>query len=340
MMPMDVATIVRGLQLLERGLSIRNAATTMNVAYTTLRDAIARYRQSGSLTRRPGSGRPRATSERDDRFIAGSVLRNRHITSVEVRQRLQEVRDVRVSAQTVRNRLKHMKLNARRPVRVPRLLPRHRRMRLQFARDHQQWTIDQWSKVLFTDETRVGLFTADGRRRVWRRTGERFAPCTQMTTVSFQGGSLMLWAGISFEARTDLVFIEGGRLTGARYIQEILEEHVVTFAPFVGDDFVLMHDNARPHVARCVMEYLNEVGISQMEWPALSPDMNPIEHIWDYLKRKVHDRPVAPNSLAELRSALIEEWELIPQTLIQHLIEGMYRRLQAVVAARGGNTRY
>lgn len=150
----------------------------------------------------------------------------------------------------------------------------------------------------------------------------------------------MLWAGISFEARTDLVFIEGGRLTAARYIQEILEEHVVTFAPFVGDDFVLMHDNARPHVARCVMEYLNEVGISQMEWPALSPDMNPIEHIWDYLKRKVHDRPVAPNSLAELRSALIEEWELIPQTLIQHLIEGMYRRLQAVVAARGGNTRY
>lgn len=150
----------------------------------------------------------------------------------------------------------------------------------------------------------------------------------------------MLWAGISYDARTELVFIDGGRLNAERYIEHILEENVVTFAPFVGDDFVLMHDNARPHVARCVIDYLNEVGIRQMDWPALSPDINPIEHLWDYLKRKVHERPAAPNSLEELRSSLIEEWDRVPQTLIQQLIGGMYRRLEAVVAARGGSTRY
>lgn len=106
---MVATTVAQAQMMLEEGHSIRNTASTLNLPYTTVRDAIARYRETGSFNRRPGSGRPRATSERDDRFIVSSVLRNRHITSVEVRQRLQEVRNVRVCAQTIRNRLKQKK---------------------------------------------------------------------------------------------------------------------------------------------------------------------------------------------------------------------------------------
>lgn len=142
------------------------------------------------------------------------------------------------------------------------------------------------------------------------------------------------------EARTELVFIERGSLTAERYILEVLADHVVPFAPFIGNNFILMQDNARPHVARCVTEYLDEVGITRMNWPAYSPDMNPIEHLWDILGRRLRSRIAAPASLYELRAALLEEWENIPQEVIQQLIGSMGRRIQALIRARGGNTRY
>jgi transposase len=97
----------------------------------------------------------------------------------------------------------------------------------------------------------------------------------------------MVWGGISWEARTELVFIERGTLTAHRYIEEVLQDHVVGFAQFAGDGFIFMHDNARPHTARIVTDYLHDVGIDTMNWPARSPDLNPIEHLWDVVRNRL-----------------------------------------------------
>lgn len=193
---------------------------------------------------------------------------------------------------------------------------------------------------MFTDESRFGLRSADGRERVWRRTGERNMPCTFSSRVSFQGVSVMVWGGISYDARTELVCIDRGSLTGVRYIEEILSEHVVPYAPFIGEDFMLMHDNARPHTARCVTEYLDQIGLNRMEWPARSPDVNPIEHVWDMLGKRVRSRLSSPCNLLEFKNALKKEWDNIDQGSIQTLFDGMNRQMIAVFNARGGNTHY
>lgn len=337
MRPEDTAKIV-GLS--EDGRSVRYIANHLNIAKSTVQDALTKYRQTGEYTRRPGSGRRPSRNQRDERFLRISVLLDRSLTSNVLAGRLLQARGTQISARTVRRVLHKSGLHSRKPMACPKLTVAHRVNRRRFAENHRNWTVQQWSSVMFSDESRFTLRSPDGRERVWRRPGERFAPCCITPRTPFGGGGVMVWAGISFNGRTELIFIEHGTLTADRYIRQCLEDHVVPYAPFVGNNFLFMQDNARPHTARIVMDYLNIVGIPLLEWPACSPDMNPLEHVWDILGQKIRKRQPLPETIQELRIALNEEWEQIPQQQIQHLIEGMPRRIESLRRCRGGSTRY
>jgi transposase len=127
-----------------------------------------------------------------------------------------------------------------------------------------------------------------------------------------------------------------GNLSGVRYRDEILHPIVRPYAGAVGDGFILMDDNTRPHRARVVTDYLEDETIERMEWPRCPPDMNPIEHSWDMLQKAVSTRPILPNNRQELSVALIEEWTRLSQLCFRRLIRSMQRRCRA----RGGHTVY
>ncbi|GFW40940.1 uncharacterized protein TNCV_4369881 [Trichonephila clavipes] len=116
------------------------------------------------------------------------------------------------------------------------------------------------------------------------------------------------------------------------YGDEILRPIVVPYVAAIGDDFILMDDNSRPHRANLVEDSLFEEGIVRMEWPACSPDMNPIEHIWDALGRRVAGRQPPPQTLQELERALLEEWNRIPQLVINSLIDSMPQGCSTLLA--------
>jgi hypothetical protein len=90
---------------------------------------------------------------------------------------------------------------------------------------------------------------------------------------SFGGGTLMVWGGINPQAKRDLVHVGQGALNAHRYIAQILEPHVVPFAPFVGSNFLFMQDNARPHVARVVTRYFEEVQIQKIRLACKEPGL-------------------------------------------------------------------
>lgn len=129
---------------------------------------------------------------------------------------LEEVRQVAVNEITIRRRLREHGLRFRRPATGPDLLRNHRTARLRFAREHQHWNVDDWIKILSSDEARFSLCSPDGRERIYRRRGERFDQTNFSTRLSYGGGSVMAWGGISMEARTDLVIVGGGAMTAYR----------------------------------------------------------------------------------------------------------------------------
>lgn len=174
---------------------------------------------------------------------------------------------------------------------------------------------------------------------MWRRPGEELNDDCIEEIEAYQGGSVMAWAGIMTEGRTDLVIIPG-RLTAQRYVDEVLRPHVVPMQAAVGDDFILMQDNATPHTARVTAAFLENEGIETLDWPSRSPDLNAIENLWDQLKteseKHVHDN----TTLADLPQILTRAWNRIDQEQIRNLINSMRRRCLAVIENHGGHTRY
>ncbi|GFT46648.1 transposable element Tcb2 transposase [Trichonephila clavipes] len=282
------------------GLSQADAARRLNVSRSVVQRLWDQYQSEDSVSRRPVPGRPRATTPAEDRR--------------------------RISAATVRNRLHNAGLYARRPVVCVPLNGRQRRNRLCWAREHVSWTQQQWASVLFTDESRFTMESDSGRLLIWREQRTRYHQSNTVERHSYRGGGILVWAGISLGGHTDLHVFHGGTVTGLRYRDEILDPYVRPYAAAIGNDFILMDDNGRPHRAGIVEEYLEDHGLERMERPARSPDLNPIEHLWDYLGREVAALNPPPRSLHELKQGLLCVWSSLPIPVSDNLINSMGNR--------------
>ncbi|GFY07860.1 transposable element Tcb2 transposase [Trichonephila clavipes] len=285
--------------------------------------------------------RPRATTPAEDRFLALSARRRRTTTVPQLVADHFQASGRRISATTLRNhRLHNAGLYARRPVVCVPLNGRQRRNRLCWAREHVSWTQQQWASVLFTDESRFTMESDSGRPLIWREQRTRYHQSNTVERHSYRGGGILVWAGISLGGHTDLHVFHGGTVTGLRYRDETLDPYVRPYAAAIGNDFILMDDNARPHRARIVEEYLEDHGLERMEWPARSPDLNLIEHLWDYLGREVAALNPPPRSLHELKQGLLCVWSSLPIPVSDNLINSMGNRCRQCIQVRGGHIPY
>ena len=131
-----------------------------------------------------------------------------------------------------------------------------------------------------------------------------------------------VWLGLGRHC-SNLVVMEGN-LNAQNHRDEILMRHVVLLFQNNADITLFQHDNATGHTAMDTVNFLRANNIAFIsDWPAKSPDLNPMAHLWDNLDQCVRHRPIPLSNVIQLRQALIQEWNNIPQTEIDTLIRSL-----------------
>ncbi|CAJ1060179.1 IS630 family transposase [Xyrichtys novacula] len=243
-------------------------------------------------------------SKRGRRALVREVTKNLMVTLTELQHSSEEIGEP-YRRTTISAALHQSGIYGRVARQKPLLSKKHMTARLDFARRHLKDSQTRRNKILWSDETKIGLFGLNAKRNVWRKPGATHHLANTIPTVKHGGGSIMLWGCFSVAGTGRLVRMEG-KMNAAKYI-EILDENLLQSARDLrlGRRFIFQHDNDPKHTATKTKEWLQDKSLNVLEWPSQSPDLNPIEHLLKDLKVAVHRR--CPSNLTELERVCKEE---------------------------------
>lgn len=298
------------------------------------------YPNNPTMIQKERSGRPLKYDSHTERRIVRAFEKDPMKTSTkmtkEINQGMEE--EEQLSTRTVSRIAVNNGLKSRRPCVKPQLLENHIFDRLTFAREYVSRTSHFWMYVLYCDEVKVELDPIDARKRVRRRTGERLVPKNVVGKSKFGGGSVMYWGCLTWNGPGPLVLIPD-TLKADNY-KVLLENQIPQIkqnmnmqSPYLLEDHSSTHDS---HLIKQTKEDLNLRTLNN--FPARSPDLNPIENLWSYWKDRIRERN--PQTLDKLQVYASQEWNRITVDICRKYISSMPRRLQAIIEAKGSYTKY
>jgi transposase len=314
------------------GWTGRDIAQAIKCSENTVSLWLQRWRDERSIADAERSGRPRCTSDDTDQEIGLLSDRKPTLTPKDIRREMQ----LPVSAHTVSRRLDEIGLLGRVQETEHALTEYDLQRRLAFANQYLHWTEDQWAHVFFSDETHFYL-GHHGRTYVRRPVGAAHDP-KYMRQERQLRGKVSLWGCICAEGLGHAE-LYAGSLDSTRH-RDILRHSLIKslrqFYP--SGPWSFQQDNVRFHTTPETVTFLHEKGVTLLEWPPWSPDLNPIENLWHVLKARVYAR--FPQSMEELEQFIREEWEATELKFIARICRGMPRRLQLLLENEGHKIAY
>jgi transposase len=220
--------------------------------------------------------------------------------------------------------------------------PRNQAKRLEFSNFALDKGIGWMDTIVWSDETMVRSLPQGKQVRFWMR--DTVPKEERPINGQFQGGGItvMFWGCFSVLGTGPLVAIEG-TMDQHKYI-ELLREHVLpefrAAKELHGKDMIFMQDNAPCHKAKSVVKFIEDSGIPALNWPPQSPDLNPIENLWAYIKKKLESENAVPTTKSALIEAVFNIWENLDPQIVANLASSVPRRFSACLNANGKHTKY
>jgi transposase len=313
--------------------SISHIAQLTGCDVRTIHHWINYYNEHQSLQDESRSGRSRVTTEDIDTSIVAAAIETPITTPRIIRAEL----GIEASTRTIRRRLDEAGLFGR----VARIeypfTEEHITQRLQFAQEHESWREDKWSRVLFGDETYICL---GAHGQIWVQRPQDAAYLNQFMV---QGQSnftpkIGIWGCFTGQGVGELRIFDDNMDTRlyTDTMQQYMKPYALRFWP--NGEWFYLHDNSSYHGSHRSREWFHNNGISLIELSPHSPDLNPIENLWEDLKRRIESR--FPHTMQELKQIVTEEWTNTNQLICSNLVDSMPDRMRAVVTSNGFKTRY
>lgn len=289
------------------------------------------------LTQKKPPGRPRKVSRNTLSVINRQIKGQPRLSARQIKESNPQLLE-NVSERTVSHYIcKVLHLPSRRAAKKPLLTPRHKELRVAFAKKYSALPLENIRSILWSDEatfTVTGTSSGRVRRPV---NSDRYDPRYTLKTVKHPV-SVMVWGAFSYYGVGKLVFLEKGvTMNGLRYLELLYDNLEDCFDECKADRF--QQDGASCHTCRCVREWFHDCGINYItDWPPNSPDLNPIENIWSIMKKELRERDTS--SLSKLQESLTNVWKNISVDLLHKLVDSIPNRLQEVIRRKGNVTRY
>lgn len=324
------------------GQSGPEIAAAESLPKSTINTTIRRTSQRHNVQNKTRSGRPKTYTKQAARRVLWAARKNPKWTYKSIRE---ETR-TNFSSKVLRSILNDFGIINWRCKKRPHLTIQQARLRLHWARAHRH---KDWSTWLFSDECLVEKGAGKQRQWAFGYPKEKWSVARIETYPKGKQASIMVWAMIGQSVQeSELIIMERddssprNGYTASSYT-DTLEEGLLPHY----DAQTFQQDNAPIHNANHTRQWLQHWGIYVSTWPPYSPDLNPIEHVWFHLKQKVYElQPDLDNEHNKdkqreiLLATLPVAWRAIRRDIITSVLESMPRRIQAVIDARGWQTKY
>lgn len=320
------------------GWTYARIAEDQNLGISTVRDIC-----NSPATPKKRKGRPFSIDSPTRRHLVATATQDAAHRQMPF-QEIAELCGVQASERTLRKAFALEGYKRRKARKKVFLTDAAKAKRLRFALAHRHWGVEEWRKVIWTDESYVWLSGSRGTVWITRRPGEEYHESCIAPKFK-KKNAIMIWGGILGGQKTPLVLWQRdnwGTITAHSYVEHVLAPVLWPFwyheSRRRGESLWVMEDGASAHRAIYTQAFRQLHHMLKMDWPPSSPDLNPIEDVWNLLKDNINARQPRPRGKDEMAIAVQEEWDRIPAADILGFIDTMPQRIAAVIAANGGHT--
>jgi transposase len=318
--------------------SISEISQCLNVSEST----VKRYTKNIEVKKRKNKGgRPKKLFQEITSILVKEYADKKLNFLIDGKRLLEKKFEVKCTRQTVKNYLNSKGYKCYIKRNKPLLTDNHKKKRLDFARKFSKFSYFDWKNVIWSDVSTFSLINTNQKELYWNAKAAPLKDENIKKSLKFGRDSLMVWGCITSEGVGELIRLPKS-VTSNVYVSCLEDGLIKTIEKFSlnHEKVIFMQDNAPVHVSKTSKKWLSDNRINLIDWPPQSPDMNPIENIWDYLDKKVRERVEKPRNLDELWELIRQEWYKIDKDLLRKLYLSMLRRIQSLKEAKGGYTKY